>query len=56
MVITIDNKVVLDIIQKGNTYFDILLYNCCKFEKIYQDTQEEKIIIHVDKDKAYPIH
>jgi hypothetical protein len=51
MVITIDNKVVLDIIQKGNTYFDILLYNCCKFEKIYQDTQEEKIIIHVDKDK-----
>lgn len=48
---TIDNEVVLSVIKKGNTYFDILLYNCCEFEKINKENGEVKIIIHVDKDK-----
>jgi hypothetical protein len=51
MTVRIENDVVLSIIKKGNTYFDILLYNCCEFEKINDDAGENKIIIHVDKDK-----
>jgi hypothetical protein len=51
MTVRIENDVVLSIIKKGNTYFDILLYNCCEFEKINDDANKNKIIIHVDKDK-----
>jgi len=51
MTVTIENDVVLSVIKKGNTYFDILLYNCCEFEKINDDAGKEKIIIHMDKDK-----
>ena len=51
MTVRIENDVVLSVIKKGNTYFDILLYNCCEFEKITKDSGENKIIIHVDKDK-----
>lgn len=47
MSITIDNEVIFDKIKNGNTYFDILLYNCCTFEK----KNETKTIIHMNKDK-----
>ena len=46
MSIIIDNEVILNKIQNGNTYFDILLYNCCTFEK-----KNEKKIIHMNKEK-----
>jgi hypothetical protein len=47
MSIKIDDALILNNLDNGNTYFDILLYNCCKFEK----HDETKIIIHVDTEK-----
>lgn len=44
---TIENDIILDYIKKGNTYFDILIYNSCNFKL----NNEEKIIVHMDKDK-----
>ena len=29
----IENDIILDYIKKGNTYFDILIYNSCNFKK-----------------------
>ena len=42
MSIPIDNAVVLNKIQNGNTYFDILLYNCCNFEKKNEEKNKKK--------------
>ena len=44
---TINNKIILDYIQTGNTYFDILIFNSCSFEK----NEEEQTIVHIDKEK-----
>tara|TARA_B100000902_G_C27118137_1_gene817194 strand:- start:58 stop:849 length:792 start_codon:yes stop_codon:yes gene_type:complete len=43
----IENDIILHYIKKGNTYFDILIYNSCNFKK----NNEEKIIVYMDKDK-----
>ena len=44
---TINSKIILNYIQNGNTYFDILIYNSCSFEK----NEEEQTIVHIDKEK-----
>ena len=46
MSIKIDNALILNNIDNGNTYFDILLYNCCKFEK-QDETKIKKSIVNI---------